>query len=83
MIMKKSLAVYTLVRSCVESYLWDGHAPGWVKVAVTGGTKHMSKRHTDEQRFGSIKHPVLICSDKSIYYVIKACALVFANGNYL
>ena len=60
-----------------------GRACSRHEVAVTGGTKHMSKRHTDEQRFGRIKHPVLLCSDKSIYYVIKACALVFANVNFL
>lgn len=83
MVMKKSLAVYTFVHSCVEGYLWDTHPPGWVKVAVTSGTNHMSEFHTDEQRFGRIKYPVLLCWDKSIYYVIKACALVFANVNYL
>jgi len=79
MIGKKSLAACT----CVEGYLWDGCAPGSVKVAVTGGANHMSKCHASEQRLGRTKYPILLCSDKKIYYVIKACALVFANVNYL
>lgn len=54
-----------------------------VKWAVTRGTNHMSDHHIDEQGFGRIKHPVLLCANKSIYYLIKACALFFANVNYL